>query len=140
MSTLSAPKLKADFMYLYKGMYQTGARKTPTSAAKPTLLQSRKDHSAKKNADGASKDKRPSTNSQADQSKSIGQLFRSSGKVDIPKAADQEKSAVSPTTNASLRAKTSQEEKREPSSNLIFKPRATTKGTLTFFCLLFDPC
>lgn len=131
MSNLSAPKLKADFMYLYKGMYQTGARKSPTSAAKPTLLQSRKDHSAKRMAEGGSKDKQPGTQSYSDANKSIGQLFRSSGKVEIARATDEEKSAVSPGTNGSLRAKTSQDEKREPSSKLIFKQRATTKGTVT---------
>lgn len=139
MSNLSAPKLKADFMYLYKGMYQTGARKSPTSAAKPTLLQSRKEHSAKKIAAGGSKDKRPSTQTQADPNKSIGQLFRSSGKVEIPRGTEQEKSAVSPTTNASLRAKTSQEEKREPSSNIVFKQRATTKGKFSSLFLLLVP-
>jgi hypothetical protein len=134
MSTLSAPKLKADFMYLYKGMYN--ARKSPTSAAKPTLLQSRKDHSAKKTTHGGPKDKRVDPQAQADPSKSIGQLFRSSGKVDLPRGTDQEKSALSPTTNASLRAKTSQDEKREPSSNILFKQRPTTKGTLTSLILL----
>lgn len=134
MSTLSAPKLKADFMYLYKGMYN--ARKSPTATAKPTLLQSRKDHSAKKMANGASKDKRPESKTEADPSKSIGQLFRSSGKVEIPRGTDQEKSALSPTTNASLRAKTSQDEKRESSSNPVFKQRPTTKGNFTSFGLL----
>jgi hypothetical protein len=58
MSNLSAPKLKADFMYLYKGMYKRRAEVAHQSAAKPTLLQSRKEHSAKKTTAGGSKDKR----------------------------------------------------------------------------------
>ena len=121
-------------MNLYKGMYQNVSRKTPSSASKPTLLVPKKDYSANKKTDQMPKEKKPIVHAHIDPSKSINQLFRSSGKIDTSKSNEKEKHNTSPTVITAMRAKTSQDEKRDGNSNIVFNQRAISKGkTFSFF-------
>lgn len=138
MSTMSAPKLKSDFMNLYKGIYQAGARKTPGGGAKQTILMPKKDLSAKKKTTAGSREKTTLGQSQTEPAPSMNQLFRSSGKLEGAKQIDKEKSVKTPTVNGSLRAKTSQDHIARGSSNILFNQHAISKGKASSFFGLFE--
>lgn len=124
MSNKSAPKLKTDFMQLYKGMYQTGIKKTPTSLSKGALVSRQKTASIPKKPEIAKENKPAATKGQ-DPSKSINSLFRSTGKVEPHPPEPNPAASPPPPAN---KMKTSPDEKKEVSSNIIFNHRNITKG------------
>lgn len=128
MSIMSAPKLKTDFMNLYKGIYSSGTRKTPAGGVKPTLLGAKSDLSAKKHTLGGSREKKGLGQSHTEPTSSMNQLFRSSAKLEVAKAAAKERSIKSPTASGSLRAKTTQDDKVRGSANILFNQNALSKG------------
>ena len=134
MSNKSVPKLKTDFLYLYKGLYTNLPKKPHLAATKAGPSQTvQKSSSGPKTADTAA-DTRPSPSKNGgDLSKNVTSLFRSTGKIEGAKVDPP----LSPTCNEHpLRVRTSQDEKRDTLGSALFNQRNVSKGRLQFCMIL----
>lgn len=125
MSNKSAPKLKSDFMALYKGLAPAGLKKTLSTAAKGAPPPRQKTASGSKRPE-RSKDSRSAASKGQEQSKSINSLFRSMGKVELPPAEPAPLAAVQSPAH---KTKPAADEKKEPLANVVFNHRNISKGT-----------
>jgi hypothetical protein len=123
----SAPKLKADFMHLYKGIYQNGTRKTPSANSRPVLVTQKKSAPSPLPHDVSTE--KINTRASDTQNKSINSLFRTLGKLDTDKD-EVVKAGTSP--GISPKPKSRVEQKSGVNSNIIFNARNISKGTATF--------
>ena len=129
MSNKSVPKLKTDFMALYKGISPAGLKKTQSSAIKGALAARQKTTSASKRPE-KSKDSKSAASKGQEQSKSINSLFRSMGKVELPPS---EPGQLTAGQSPAHKVKASAEERKEPHSNVVFNHRNISKGKIASF-------
>jgi hypothetical protein len=130
----SAPKLKADFMHLYKGIYQNGSRKTPSTNSRPVLITQKK--SAPMTLPNDTSTEKINTRGSDAQNKSINSLFRTLGKLDSDK---EEAVKANNSPGISPKPKSRAEQKPGVNSNIIFNTRNISKGMSLLPIRYFEP-
>ena len=129
MSQKSVPKLKTDFLHLYKGIYNNITKNKQATPSKNGPSLTSKNISNMRTSDGMP-DTKPSPNKGTDSAKNINSLFRSTGKMDETKAD----APLTPSTaHPAPRTKTSQEDRREPTSHTLLTHKNLSKGRLFDF-------